>query len=95
MTRKVSIDIAKGLGICLVVLGHLSDYFGANMPRVYSFIYLFHVPLFFFLSGLFYKEYDSFSVILKKEVFPFISPICTCKCFLFLSRNDQGIIIRE
>ena len=32
MNRKVSIDIAKGIGISLVVLGHLNDYFLGRLP---------------------------------------------------------------
>ena len=66
MARKVSIDIAKGLGISLVVLGHLIDYFKADLPGVYPYVYLFHVPLFFFLSGLFFKEDEGFGDCIKK-----------------------------
>lgn len=42
--RNEAIDIAKSIGIILVVLGH-TDFVGK------SFIYQFHLPLFFFLSG--------------------------------------------
>ena len=55
------IDIAKGIGIILVVLGH------TLVPQVretgfagflWIFIYNFHMPLFFFLSGyLFEKDF--------------------------------------
>lgn len=44
------IDIAKGIGIILIVLGHVLK---NGFLRQYS--YSFHVPLFFFLSGLTYK----------------------------------------
>ena len=55
MERIVWIDIAKGIGIILVVLGHVNyvsdiDY---NIIRV---VYMFHMPLFFFLSGYLYKK---------------------------------------
>ncbi|MBE6049624.1 MAG: hypothetical protein E7214_02920 [Clostridium sp.] len=43
------IDIAKGIGIILVVLGH------TNSP-LRNYIYQFHMPLFFFLSGTVYKD---------------------------------------
>jgi len=46
-TRKEWIDIAKAIGIILVVFGHL-----ALPARMVNFIYSFHVPLFFFLSGM-------------------------------------------
>ena len=41
------IDIAKGIGIVLVVAGHLLD----KENRLYAYIYSFHMPLFFVLSG--------------------------------------------
>ena len=40
------IDNAKGIGILLVMLGHTRGIFGHS-----NFIYSFHMPLFFFLSG--------------------------------------------
>ncbi|WP_431030354.1 acyltransferase family protein [Lysinibacillus sp. LZ02] len=40
------VDILKGLGIILVILGHLQV-----APNLISYIYLFHMPLFFFVSG--------------------------------------------
>lgn len=46
--RFQNIDIAKGIAICLMVYGHTNSY---GM----SFIYLFHMPLFFILSGFLTK----------------------------------------
>ena len=83
MNRKVSIDIAKGIGISLVVLGHLNDYFGAGIPGAYKFIYLFHVPLFFFLSGLFFKEKERFGDCLKKKFFRLYIPYLLANIFFF------------
>ena len=83
MTRKISIDIAKGIGISLVVLGHLNDYFSANIPGAYKFIYLFHVPLFFFLSGLFFKEKERFGDCLKKKFFRLYIPYLLANIFFF------------
>lgn len=48
--RRVDIDIAKGIGISLVVFGHLGDGLG------YASIYLFHMPLFFMIGGLLSSE---------------------------------------
>lgn len=44
------ITIAKGIGILLVVLGHCAN---SNIER---FLLLFHMPLFFFLSGYVFKD---------------------------------------
>jgi len=63
-TSRISwIDIARGIGIILVLQGH------ALSAHVYRhFIYAFHMPLFFFISGLLfdYKKY-SFLENLKKS----------------------------
>lgn len=52
MERDQSIDILRGIGIIFVVAGHAGS--GTGLP-VFS-PYSFHMPLFFFLSGIFFKE---------------------------------------
>lgn len=49
-----SIDWARIIGIYLVILGHM-QYCGLNM-YIKNFIYLFHMPLFFFISGMLHKN---------------------------------------
>jgi len=49
--RDISIDVARGIAIVLVVLGHNSALAGAA-PGFVDALFLFHVPLFFLLSGL-------------------------------------------
>lgn len=52
--RRMSyIDIAKGIGIFLVILGHT---YRRNI--VQNWLYSFHMPLFFFISGWLYCEID-------------------------------------
>lgn len=46
--RIAEIDTARGFGLLLMVLGHILTL----DSRVHSWIYSFHMPLFFFLSGL-------------------------------------------
>jgi len=61
VSRRVWVDCAKGLGILLVVYGHVSrGVLTAGITPKYAalelideVIYSFHMPLFFFLSGLF------------------------------------------
>lgn len=52
--RDISFDIAKGIGIILVVIGH---YVPDDAPLWYTglvrFIYYFHMPLFFIIAGYF------------------------------------------
>lgn len=52
-------DILKFLLIFLVVVGHMADYYtqsSEEMRALYFFIYSFHMPVFFFISGLFSKR---------------------------------------
>lgn len=50
--RNITIDIMKGLLIILMVAGH------AQVP-IHRFIYLFHMPAFFLISGWLYKSTDN------------------------------------
>lgn len=60
MTKRIEyIDLAKGFCILLVVFSHVShffidDYYGKEA------ISSFRMPLYFFLSGLFFKSYNNF-----------------------------------
>ena len=67
--RNITVDIAKCLGIALVVIGHIS---GTNdsetIKFIRRFVYEFHVPLFFFLSGLYFKLEDSWPSFLVKKI---------------------------
>lgn len=53
--RLEYIDIVKGIGILLVVLGHVT-----TNKEVYHFIYAFHMPLFFIISGMFLHDKPQF-----------------------------------
>ena len=67
MTRIEVIDSLKGYAIVLVLLGHvivLSNPSDFSQSWLFAFIYAFHMPLFFFLSGY---------VVNQKPVDPFIA----------------------
>ncbi|NQT27218.1 acyltransferase family protein [candidate division KSB1 bacterium] len=73
------IFIAKGLALILVVIGH---FYPAHVPTYWEemrkIIYLFHMPVFFMLSGYLYKHAKySYGTLLKKKVkrllYPFLS----------------------
>lgn len=49
--RLAFIDIAKGLGIILIVLGH-NQVFGFRFPDVRDFLTAFRLPFFFFMAGV-------------------------------------------
>jgi acyltransferase len=64
MKKRVEwIDTVKAIGIFLVFYGHYieiiaTDYGSAAGVAQFKFIYSFHIPLFFILSGFFFKESD-------------------------------------
>lgn len=89
--RILWIDIAKGLGMILVVVGH------SRPPQlIYEAISSFHMPLFFFLSGFVYRVNSSFVSMKKrmlkditKLVLPYIITVCFIGVFLLII-NFQG-----
>jgi len=72
MKRLLYIDIAKGFGILLVALAH-NDLAG-YAPLLYHWIYSFHMPLFFFLSGLFFKAGTGFLDLLRRRFDSLLKP---------------------
>jgi acyltransferase len=64
LSSRISwVDVARGIGILLVLYGHAIDH---EINRY--FIYAFHMPLFFFLSGIVFKpvhDKSLWSVIVK------------------------------
>ncbi len=74
-------DIAKGIGVILVAIGHSPGLPFAGLLWIHSF----HVPLYFFISGLFVKDQDtaSFSTSLKKNIKGLLLPYFVFS-FLFL-----------
>ena len=90
MTERIKwVDYSKSFGIFLVVLGH------AGLPdNIRSIFYAFHIPLFFFLAGLFF-DYDKFSgyfSFFRRRFFQLIVPylffnLITYLFWLFIGRH--------
>lgn len=65
------IDMAKGYGMFFVIIGHW------NIPFITDYLYAFHIPLFFFLSGVVYSLKKSFFSFFKTKIQRIIIPyIC-------------------
>ena len=60
-------DLAKGVCILLVILYHLQEAYEVYLPSDH-FLLLVRMPLYYFLSGFFFKEYDGFTSFAKKKV---------------------------
>ena len=73
------IDVAKGLGIGLVFYGHFVERFineGVEVAELQmKWVYCFHMPLFFLLSGLVYKDRGlKFDAFLKRQMLSRLLP---------------------
>ena len=76
------VDFAKGIGMLAVIWGHIMD-----VGWSHSLIYGFHMPLFFFLSGMMFRKekFPSFSIFLKRRFQSLIKP------YLIISFATWGI----
>lgn len=107
-TRVEWIDTAKGFCILLVALNHVLLYCGIEElcpPIFINFLSSFRMPLYFFLSGLFFKSYSSSRFFITKKtnkliipflffyiIFSIITPfiiISTVGFFPFLDNNTK------
>lgn len=73
MKRESKIDVAKGIGCLLVLLGH-SLYINKHLK---NWIYSFHMPLFFFISVYLFnfdKYKENYKLFLKKRFKSLIVP---------------------
>lgn len=73
MKRIPWIEVLKGLGILMVVAGHI---YQGEISRN---IYIFHMPLFFFISGYLFRPSVEFKKYFIKKVFHLLIPYF---CFL-------------
>lgn len=102
--RDYLFDNIKGLLIFLVVLGHLLEYFLFKVTHsidiMYIGIYLFHMPVFVFISGYFSKrnnknriiELTLVYIIWQVIVFPLLVSIFTETSF---EKNQQSVFLPE
>lgn len=70
--RKKYIDYAKGIGIILMIMGHIG--FGQKFD---IWIHSFHMPLFFVISGVLYRKPDDMRQHIRKRIRSLLVPY-TC-----------------
>ncbi len=97
-TRRSDIDIAKGFALFLVVLGHVVT----MHHTIFRWIYAFHMPAFFFLSGMTFRpeKYKTCLDYIKKRGRTLILPyfavtltalaICTIRPYYHLAIDEYG-----
>ena len=92
--RNLQIDALKGVLIVLVILGHLLEPFIYRLfvvQTAYSFIYLFHMPLFIMLAGIFSKpklDKPHLEKILIRIILPLVVFQVMYLCFIYLIKSE-------
>lgn len=86
------VDIAKGIGIVLVVMGH--NDFALISPFAHKLIYSFHMPMFFFMSGMFFKPDLPFLMYARHRFNRVLKPFLFMILFIYfasISFSNVGI----
>lgn len=74
------IDIAKGIAIICIIIGHL------DIKEINRFVYTFHVPIFFIITGYFINNKLSINEFISKKFKTLIIPyIITCIVIIILA----------
>lgn len=91
------IDLAKGICIIMVVLFHLAKYYDSTL-LINRFFKLIRMPLYFFLSGFFFKTYEGFFDFLKRKsnklLIPFVFWYLFTIGFCLLMYHVFGITLK-
>lgn len=83
-------DIFRALGIILMILGHIG--FGNHFDK---FIHAFHMPMFFFISGFFYKKKSlGTRAFVKRKLHTLILPYISFGVFHYLISLQHELTIK-
>lgn len=78
--RLEYMDVAKGLGIIAIILGHTSTVFE-------KYVFPFHVPLFFLISGFFLSFRKPLSEYTKNKAKQLLVPYCTTAIIVVIEKT--------
>ena len=96
--RLTHIDIARGIGILLVVAGH-NWIVLASKGELYRMVYSFHIPLFFILAGTFFNSSKSFGVTLKERfqalLIPYFFTSIVVEIIALAFNFDLGLFVKS
>lgn len=98
------VDVAKGIGIILVVVGHTNRGLASSVINwsqgfqlLDDWIYSFHMPLFFFLSGLFLIKASSkpYSLFLSDKIRTIVYPYLIWSAITILLKSALGSAVNN
>lgn len=76
-TRELIFDVMKGIGIILMLVGHIPP-----GEKAYCIIYSFHMPLFFLVSGAFAKVCSDSKGVIVKDLKRLVLPVLVTMAFI-------------
>ena len=82
--RIEAIDVAKGIGILSIIVGHLAAEAPYNTQRIVAFVFLYHVPIFFFVAGYFLSVKRPFGQFVKSKAQRLLYPFAFASAIMFL-----------
>ena len=90
--RFDTIDVAKGIGMLLVIWAHILVEGPFNW-----FIYIFHMPLFFYISGMLYtpEKYKKVGILLSRRLRTLIIPYVIYSCITWLVWYGYSLISHQ
>ncbi|GHU69628.1 acyltransferase/acetyltransferase [Bacteroidia bacterium] len=87
--RNILYDIAKGLGILLVIWGH------TDKCSAFDLIYAFHMPFFFIVSGVFFRQQDRFGELCNANLKRLIYPYLLFSVLIYLFYLTWGFVFKN
>ena len=86
-------DVAKFIGMIMIIFGHF------GIPEINRFVYTFHVPLFFLISGYFFTPRESIVLLIKQKfrqlIIPYILVMLTVVCICGIQNFYKDISLSE
>lgn len=87
--RLLEFDIAKGIAILCVILGHL------GIKEINRVVFVFHMPIFFLISGYFISQNDRLVDFCKKKFKQLIIPYIVTSLAICLLSIPVSVIFQQ
>lgn len=84
-TRLQYIDIAKGIAMICIILGHLGN---ASINRI---VFTFHVPIFFFITGYFTNKKRDLNGFIKNKAKTLLVPYIITSIVIIIIGTLKGV----
>lgn len=95
--RNIQYDYIKGIAIFLVIYGHAISHIDIGQSSwwenpIYMFIYMFHMPLFIFVSGYFFNANKNPRNYVENKIRALIIPAISATPFIFIADcSNKGV----